>query len=96
MSSQLHCGAPCLKHPELRAASLFDLVVANILAGPLVELAPAIAKSLTSCGCLLLSGILNEQAAQTVAAYRAHGFALLQHDRLEGWSTLTLVKAGVR
>ncbi len=47
----------------------FDVVIANILAGPLVELAGRIADSVRSGGELALSGILSEQAAEVIAAY---------------------------
>ncbi|MGI9423408.1 MAG: 50S ribosomal protein L11 methyltransferase [Hyphomicrobiaceae bacterium] len=82
-----------LSHAALRAAAPFDLIVANILAAPLVSLAPEISGALTAAGRLLLSGILVEQAPQLIAVYRAQGFVLLRHDRMEGWSTLVLMKA---
>ncbi len=77
---------------EVRRAQPFDLVVANILAGPLIQLAGGIAQSLTRDGRLVLSGILNEQAASVVAAYTAQDLALTLHLRLEGWSTLVFMK----
>ena len=81
-----------LDHHALRHAMPFDLVVANILADPLCALACDLAKALQRGGILVLSGVLNPQAASVTAAYRAHGFALREHRRSEGWSTLTLVK----
>jgi ribosomal protein L11 methyltransferase len=83
-----------LDHPWLRHAAPFDLVVANILAGPLCELAPAVARAMGPGGMLVLSGILNHEAAAVVAAYAAQGFALQQHRRIAGWSALTLTKRG--
>ena len=65
-------------------------LIANILAGPLIRLAPALARSVRPGGTLVLSGILIPQAAEVLAAYRSHGFMLERHDRLTGWSTLTL------
>ena len=53
----------------------FDLILANILANTLVELAPAIAGQLAPGGVVLLSGILGPQAAEVEAAYRAAGLA---------------------
>src|SRR5947209_10570800 len=50
-----------LAHPELRAAAPFDLIVANILAGPLTRLAPSIARALSARGVLILSGLLRWQ-----------------------------------
>jgi ribosomal protein L11 methyltransferase len=81
-----------LFHPELRRRLPFDLVTANILAGPLMHLAPSIAGALKPGGMLLLSGILLPQAPQVIATYRAHGFWLSRHDRITGWSTLTLMR----
>jgi ribosomal protein L11 methylase PrmA len=43
---------------------------------------------------LVLSGILNPEAAGVAAAYRAHEFSLKEHRRIEDWSTLTFVKRG--
>jgi ribosomal protein L11 methyltransferase len=77
-------------HTWLRQSPPFDLVVANILAGPLIRLAPALARTVSSGGTLLLSGILIPQAPQVMAAYRASGFHIERHDRIVGWSTLTL------
>lgn len=77
-------------HPWLRHTPPFDLVVANILAGPLIRLAPALARSVRRNGTLLLSGILIPQTPQVLAAYRTSGFHLERHDRITGWSTLTL------
>jgi ribosomal protein L11 methyltransferase len=47
----------------------FDVVVANILAGPLVQFAESITSTLASRGMLALSGVLCEQAAAVMAAY---------------------------
>lgn len=77
-------------HPWLRRTEPFDLVIANILAGPLINLAPALAAKVTRGGTLVLSGILIPQAPEVIAAYRAVGFAIERHDRITGWSTLTL------
>jgi ribosomal protein L11 methyltransferase len=75
---------------NLRRLPPFDLLIANILAGPLMRLAPEIARSVKTVGTLVLSGILIPEAAAVVAAYGAHGFNLERHDRIAGWSTLTL------
>lgn len=79
-------------HPRLRRPGEFDLLVANILAGPLVTLAKHIRRIIAPRGVLVLSGILIKQAATTVAAYRAQGFTLRRLDRRAEWITLTLVK----
>ncbi|HUS98418.1 MAG TPA: 50S ribosomal protein L11 methyltransferase [Hyphomicrobiaceae bacterium] len=79
-----------LSAPEIRARSPFDLVIANILAAPLIALSSTIASRVQPAGMLLLSGILERQAAEVAATYRAHGFFLRQHDRYAEWSTLIM------
>jgi ribosomal protein L11 methyltransferase len=70
----------------------YDLVLANILAQPLILLAPAMARSVVPGGAAVLSGILVPEAARVIASYRAAGFTLAVHDRNAGWSTLTLLR----
>lgn len=79
-----------LAHPVIRGRQPFDLVVANILAGPLIALSGAIARICEPGGSLVLSGLLNPQARSVIATYVAHGFVLVSHTRETGWSTLTL------
>ncbi len=81
-----------LDHPWLRHAAPFDLIIANILAGPLRVLAGDVAKSVRRGGSVILSGILNPEAAAVIAAYAAHGFVVVQHRRIGEWTTLTLRK----
>jgi ribosomal protein L11 methyltransferase len=83
-----------LDHPWLRHAAPFDLIIANILAGPLRRLAGDVAKSVRRGGSVILSGILNPEAAAVIAAYAAHGFVVVQHRRIGEWTTLTLRKRG--
>lgn len=79
-----------LDHPALRRAAPFDLVIANILAGPLRALAGDVAAVLRPGGFVVLSGILNAEAPVVVAAYLAHGFTLIERRRIGDWTTLTL------
>ena len=83
-----------LDHPALRQVATYDLMIANILAAPLIMLSKSLAAKVASGGTLILSGLLTPQAPQVIAAYRASGFALVDHDRVYGWSTLTLAKTG--
>jgi ribosomal protein L11 methyltransferase len=85
-----HCGAG-VALPRIRQAAPFDLIIANILAGPLVQLAPELRRHTTAGGLVLLSGLLDREAARVSATYRAQGFALVAHRRYDGWSTLLLV-----
>lgn len=79
-----------LDHPRLRAAHGFDLILANILAGPLISLAPRLRRALAPRGVTVLSGILAEQSAEVEAAYRAAGLLLLRKRFQNGWATLVL------
>ena len=60
---------PASTIPSLRRAAPFDLIVANILARPLMQLAPEMAAHLAPGGSLILSGILDRQRDAVLAAY---------------------------
>jgi ribosomal protein L11 methyltransferase len=68
----------------------FNLILANILAGPLIELAPQVVARLADGGTVVLSGLLEEQAEKVTAAYVAEGLALKEQGLIEGWGTLVL------
>ena len=59
----------------LVARAPFDLLIANILAGPLIELAPGFAKALAPGGDVVLAGLLDTQADAVIAAYEAQGMS---------------------
>ena len=80
-----------MESPLLAARAPFDLIIANILAGPLVELAPSFAQALTSGGTVLLAGLLDTQSDAVVRAYEEHGLALSERSAGE-WPVLTLAK----
>ncbi len=80
--------------PEQFSAFAADVVLANILAKPLIELAPAIAELVKPGGQLVLSGILNEQAAVVADAYRALGFSVAAPVSREDWCRLDVCKPG--
>lgn len=77
-------------HPVFAQAGPFDLIVANILAGPLVALSGDVAAHLAPGGAVVLSGLMNEEEDRVVAAYAEQGLKVVSARRLEGWSTLTL------
>lgn len=81
-----------LRTPELRHPARFDLVIANILADPLIALANGLARIMQPKANLVLSGLLVPQAPAVIAAYVAAGFRLDAHRRIHGWSTLTLAR----
>lgn len=76
--------------PALRAGAPFDLIFANILKGPLIELAPDMAAHLAPGGRAILSGLLVEQADEIVEVYQGQGLALETREDLGEWSALTL------
>lgn len=78
--------------PLLAARAPFDLIVANILAGPLIELAPSFAAALAPGGTMILAGLLDTQAEAVAAAYRDLGLPLVNAGAGE-WPVLTLAKA---
>jgi ribosomal protein L11 methyltransferase len=83
-----------LAHPALARRAPYDLVVANILAGPLTLLAPQVARALAPGAALILSGLLRWQENLVVSFYRPHGL-ILRKTRREGvWSALLLERPG--
>jgi ribosomal protein L11 methyltransferase len=85
-----------LDHPALRRRAPYDLVIANILAEPLIALAQRLAGVIPPRGVVVLSGILQSQAAAVLAAYGAAGFARERVDWLNGWVTLTIRRRAER
>jgi ribosomal protein L11 methyltransferase len=81
-----------LHHGRIRAAAPFDLIFANILKGPLIELAPGIAAELATGGRAILSGLLAIQAEAVTEAYVASGLCLQSRDDIGEWSTLVVQK----
>ena len=73
-------------------SSPVDLLVANILAGPLKELAPEFNRLLKTGGTLVLSGLLSTQADELVAHYAQLGIQLDHMDTLEEWGLLSGTK----
>ena len=80
--------------PQFARHAPFDLVLANILANPLRQLAGPMARHLAPSALVILSGLLMPQAAGVIAAYRARGLVPLRHIRIDGWSSLLLRNAG--
>ncbi|WP_353645461.1 50S ribosomal protein L11 methyltransferase [Mesorhizobium sp. WSM2239] len=82
--------APGFHHPVFSRRGPFDLIVANILARPLMRLAPQMARHLTPGGSIVLSGILARQRNAVLAAYAGQKFRHLRTLEREGWVTLHL------
>ncbi len=79
-------------HVTIRKAAPFDLVFANILKGPLVELAPDMARHVTPGGRVILSGLLVVQAESVIESYVTSGFRLQSRNDLGEWSALVLLR----
>ncbi len=84
--------APGVEHPLIGARAPYDLVFANILAGPLVVLAPSVSAVVARGGHLILAGLLQPQARRVIAAYWAQGMRLVWRDPRAEWPVLMLKK----
>ena len=84
--------APGTDHPAIRHRAPYDLVIANILAGPLITLAPDIGVATAPGGHAILAGLIARQMEPVLAAYRAQGFRLAARGGSAEWPTLLLVK----
>ena len=78
-----------MESPMLAARAPFDLLIANILAGPLIELAPAFVKALAPGGTVILAGLLDTQADAVAKAYEAQGLRLVDRGKGE-WPVVRL------
>jgi ribosomal protein L11 methyltransferase len=76
--------------PAFKARAPFDLVLANILANPLRQMATPMAAHLAPSAMVILSGLLPHQAMSVIAAYRARDLVLLRHIQIDGWSSLLM------
>jgi len=79
-----------LSAPDFASHGPFDLVLANILANPLRQMATPMATHLAASALVILSGLLPHQAQGVIAAYRARGLVLERHLIVEGWSSLSM------
>ena len=80
-------------HPLMRYNRPYPLVVANILAGPLMRLAPELFRATAPGGSLILSGLLAWQARMVAARYRAQGYTLEKRHIIGEWATLVLKRS---
>ena len=78
-----------MDHPLIAARAPFDLLIANILAGPLIDLAPAFAASIAPGATVVLAGLLDTQADAVIAAYEARGMKTVERGTGE-WRVLVL------
>jgi ribosomal protein L11 methyltransferase len=81
-----------MDHPLVTARAPYDLLIANILAGPLIELAPSFAASVSPGATLVLAGLLDTQADTVIESYKAEGMTLVERGSGE-WCVLVLEAA---
>ena len=86
------CEAPGTDHEMIARRAPYDLVIANILAGPLIELAPALSMILRDGGSLILAGLLGTQVDTVGNAYRAQGLRVVRQGESREWPCLLLRK----
>ena len=77
-------------HDDIAAKAPFDLIFANILKGPLIDLAPDMASHCASGGTIILSGLLIDQAEEVQAVYEKCGFQLSQRRDIGEWTALRM------
>ncbi|MEH3047257.1 50S ribosomal protein L11 methyltransferase [Sphingomonas adhaesiva] len=82
--------------PEISAGAPYDLVIANILAGPLISMAPEVAAIAAPRAAIVLAGLLETQREQVVAAFAGCGCTLDGVDRRGDWTILRLTAAAER
>lgn len=79
-------------HPQIAEAAPFEFVFANILAGPLTELAPEMARHVAPGGRVMLAGLMADQEEKVAAAYEAAGFRRLNRLDHKVWPVLLYVR----
>ena len=91
LSDRITCiEAAGFDHPVLASAAPYDLIIANILKGPLIDLAPLVGKAIAANGRVVLSGLLATQADEVTACYAAQGLVVETREEIAEWATLTL------
>lgn len=88
----IEVDAAGLDHQTVQGNAPYDLIIANILAAPLVGLAPGMGR-IAEKGCaIILSGLLNTQAQKVISAYARQGMVLRDRIVRKDWTTLVLEK----
>jgi len=84
-----------IDHRAISQSAPYDLIFANILAGPLVALAPKITPLLSAKGHVVLSGLTVDQERWVLTAWHAQGLVVKNRFRLNNWSTLVMARPRV-
>ena len=87
------CGSAGEAWPFETSARGFDVVVANIIARVIIELAPALAAALAPDGTLIVSGVIGDREAATVAALEACGMRIGAVRAMGEWRCIEAVRA---
>ena len=91
MAGRVRCvAAPGVHSRAIQGEAPFELITANILAPPLIALAPRLVRLAVPGGHIVLSGLLDTQAREVSATYLRLGLAIETRISLEGWTTLIL------
>lgn len=91
MAGRVTClEATGFDHEQIKSGAPYDLIFANILKGPLIDLAGDLTAHLAPKGYAILSGLLNDQADEVAAAYAAQGLTRVEATQIGDWSTLLL------
>jgi ribosomal protein L11 methyltransferase len=86
------CVSEGFENALVREGGPYDLIVANILAGPLIDMAKELSQNLAPKGMVILSGLLNRHREDVVNAYKAQGIRLHSLRTLNDWIALLLIK----
>ena len=81
------------EHTQIKSKAPFDLIFANILKLPLIDLAPCIRRNLKSGGHAIISGILDQQAIEIIEVYRQNNLEVQDRIDIGEWVTLTLISS---
>ncbi|MBT6438045.1 MAG: 50S ribosomal protein L11 methyltransferase [Rhodobacteraceae bacterium] len=95
ISNKLEQKVSCIQskgfsHPSISEEGPYDLIFANILKGPLIDMVPEFSEHCAFGGTIILSGLLNEQYDEVLRAYIRAGFKLIQKKSLGEWMTLRM------
>lgn len=77
-------------HSAIKKNKPYDMIIANILAGPLIEMSYDLCAHMKPNGVIVLSGLLTTQKTEVLSAYNAEEFDLVFENDIEEWSTLVL------
>lgn len=88
----ISCVSDGYQHEKISGNAPYDLIVANILARPLIEFAPELATRLAPGGFAVLSGLLDRQEKDVLTAHEREGLTLVKRYPQNGWHTLLLTR----